>query len=133
VAADDRRVAADEEISVNKVDELIDRGAARLEELAREAAGSGGVRAKFADELAEDAAFLRKLKPSLIAARARGKATTSEPPRAATPPPRPKPQPNSRPRRSGGPNPVLVIGIAFAAGLLLAHVIDWRSHAHPRD
>jgi hypothetical protein len=26
-----------------------------------------------------------------------------------------------------------VIGAAFAIGLLAAHVIDWRSHAHPRD
>jgi hypothetical protein len=26
-----------------------------------------------------------------------------------------------------------VIGVAFAAGVVLAKLIDWRGHAHPRD
>jgi hypothetical protein len=30
------------------------------------------------------------------------------------------------------PNPFAVIGAAFAAGTLLAKIIDWRGHAHPR-
>ena len=29
-------------------------------------------------------------------------------------------------------SPWLVIGAAFAAGYLLAKVVDWRGHAHPR-
>ena len=32
----------------------------------------------------------------------------------------------------GGPNPFLVIGVALVAGIVLAKVIDWRGHAHPR-
>ena len=63
---------------MSKGDQLIERGAARLEELSRNAAAKGGLSAKLADELAEDAAFLRKLKPSLIAARARGQYVPAE-------------------------------------------------------
>jgi hypothetical protein len=33
---------------------------------------------------------------------------------------------------SGGPNPIVVVAAAFAAGIFIAKVIDWRSHAHPR-
>jgi hypothetical protein len=29
-------------------------------------------------------------------------------------------------------NPLLVLGGAVAAGFLIAKVIDWRGHAHPR-
>jgi hypothetical protein len=36
----------------------------------------------------------------------------------------------SRPKQR--PNPLVVAGIAFAVGRLLAKVVDWRSHAHPR-
>ncbi|MGB2952039.1 MAG: hypothetical protein WBB74_01455 [Gaiellaceae bacterium] len=116
-----------------KLDRLIERGADKLQGLAADAARSGGMGAKIAGELAEDAVFLRKLKPSLIAARARGRAPTEQ----ASPPvaPRePAPNPNPRkPRGRGGPGPLLVIGAAFALGLLAAHVIDSRSHAHQRD
>ena len=31
-----------------------------------------------------------------------------------------------------GPNPFVVAGAAFAAGSVLAKLIDWRGHAHPR-
>ena len=31
-----------------------------------------------------------------------------------------------------GPNPFLVAGAAFAVGSVLAKLIDWRGHAHPR-
>jgi hypothetical protein len=27
---------------------------------------------------------------------------------------------------------VLVVGVAAAAGVLLAKIVDWRGHAHPR-
>jgi hypothetical protein len=38
-------------------------------------------------------------------------------------------KPKSRRRR---PNPLVVVGAAFGAGSLLAKLIDWRGHAHPR-
>jgi hypothetical protein len=133
---------------MSRGDQLIERGASRLEELSRKAAAKGGVSAKFADELAEDAVFLRQLKPSLIAARAKGRAPKNQspsgpPPAAPTTPqllderPKPKPKPDGKPkakkRKGGGPNPFLVAGVALAAGILLAKAVDWRSHAHPRD
>jgi hypothetical protein len=32
----------------------------------------------------------------------------------------------------GGPSLFLVLGVAFATGVVLAKWIDWRDHAHPR-
>jgi hypothetical protein len=32
-----------------------------------------------------------------------------------------------------GQNPWLVLGAAFAVGVLVAKVLDWRGHAHPHD
>jgi hypothetical protein len=84
-----------------------------------------GLRARLDEELREDREFLRKLKPSLVAARARG-----ELPRGGTVPRRPaRPRPSSP---SAGPNPFLVVGAAFVVGIALARFIDWRSHGHPR-
>ncbi len=40
------------------------------------------------------------------------------------------PQHSAKPKQS--PNPFAVAGAAFALGTLLAKLIDWRSHAHPR-
>ena len=125
---------------MSKADLLVERGAARLEDLSRKAAGKGGFAAKLADELAEDAAFLRKLKPSLIKARAKGRApitrASDRQPEAPSAPqitaPLPKPKAKRRPR-GRGPNPFLVAGVALAAGIAIAKVIDWRGHAHPRD
>ena len=126
---------------MSKGDLLIERGADRLTEWSRKAAARGGVAAKLADQLAEDAAFLRKLKPSLIAARARGEAPTNQPAAATQPQAPTVPQPTKPPAqpktksggRAGGPNPFLVAGAALIVGIALAKVIDWRSHAHPRD
>jgi hypothetical protein len=128
---------------MSKADLLVERGADRLEDLSRKAAAKGGFAAKLADELAEDAVFLRKLKPSLIKARAKGRApiaraTERETPAPSapqmTPPPKPKPKSKPKKRRpKRGPNPFLVAGVALAAGIVLAKVIDWRGHAHPRD
>jgi hypothetical protein len=41
---------------------------------------------------------------------------------------------NGKPARpaAGGPSPWLVLGAAFAAGVLAAKILDWRGHAHPR-
>lgn len=118
---------------MNRVDALIEKGADRLQRLANEAAAEGGPKARFAQELADDAAFLRNLKPSLIAARARGRAPTNQRPGSGSVAPS-GPQLGDRPKPGRrGPSPFLVLGVAFAAGVLLAKVVDWRGHAHPRD
>ena len=121
---------------MTKADLLVERGARRLQELADRAAARGdGVGEWLSEELRNDAEFLRKLKPSLIAARARGEAPTDEKPaegRVAPSVPqlgrRPKP-----PGAEGGPSPWVIVGAAFALGILLAKIIDWRGHAHPRS
>jgi hypothetical protein len=123
---------------MTKADLLVERGATRLQQLARRAAQRGdGIGEWLAEELTEDAAFLRKLKPSLIAARARGERPAAPPtPPAPSPPSQAKPaKPKKEKKRGngGGPSPLLVVGAAFAAGILLAKVVDWRGHAHPRD
>jgi hypothetical protein len=118
---------------MTRVDALIEKGAARLQGLADRAASNGKSSSWLVKELADDAAFLRKLKPSLIAARARGQAPTNQQPGSGSVAPS-APQLGKRPKRkSGGPNPFLVLGVAFATGILLAKVVDWRGHAHPRD
>jgi hypothetical protein len=118
---------------MTKADQIVDKAAARLQEMAERAASEGDIAAKLAQPLADDAAFLRKLKPSLIIARAKGEAPTDQKPAQGTVAPS-GPQLGKRPRPGrGGPNPLLVVGVAFAAGILLAKVIDWRGHAHPRD
>ena len=116
--------------ALDQIDQTIDRAADKLQELAEKAAGQNGLKGKLAEPLAEDAAFLRKLKPSLIAARARGEAPTDEKPAVMplAPPPKPKGKPTG-----GGPNPWLVVAGALVAGIALAKWIDWRGHAHPRD
>ena len=122
---------------MTKADHAVERGAQRLQKLADKAAARGdGVGEWLAEELTNDAAFLRKLKPSLIRARARGGAPTS-PERPSAPS---SPQLGSRPKakkkrkRGGkGPAPVVIVGAALVAGVILAKVLDWRGHAHPRD
>jgi hypothetical protein len=119
---------------MNKVDEKIDQAANWLQKQADLSAGDPGVKGKLAQELADNAEFLRKLKPSLIAARARGEAPTNQKPGQGTVSPT-GPQLGSRPKPSrigGGPNPWLVVGGALVAGIFLAKWIDWRGHAHPR-
>jgi hypothetical protein len=120
---------------VTRADATVDRIANWFQKQADEAAGQGGVAAKLAQPLADDAAFLRKLKPSLIKLRARGEAPTNQKPAEGTTAPtmpqlgeRPKPTGNG----GGGPNPLLIVGAAFAAGVVIAKLIDWRGHAHPR-
>ena len=145
-------------------DQLVERGATRLLELADRAAARGdGIGEWLSQELRDDAAFLRKLKPSLVKARAKenGAATNSAPsnPEPQAPPPTPatetpavvtpvaeseptetraapppKPTAKKKPKkRRGGPPPLVIVGAALVAGIVLAKVIDWRGHAHPRD
>jgi hypothetical protein len=118
---------------MNKADQLVDQAADRLQEFADQAAAEGGFKAKLAEPLADDAALLRRMKPSLIRARFRGEAPTNVPAHGTVAPT--GPQLGKRPKEpgEGGPNPFLVLGVAFVAGIVLAKVIDWRGHAHPRD
>lgn len=118
-----------------KGDEAVESGADKLERLSEKAAAKGGVAGKVAGTLAEDAAFLRKLKPSLIARRAKGELPKDQEPgdAAATRPLAPAgPQHAPQQRARGGPNPFVIAGAAFGVGTLLAKLIDWRGHAHPR-
>jgi hypothetical protein len=120
--------------ALEKGDRVVELAADRLQSTADRLAAEGGAKAKLAETLAEDAAFVRQLKPSLIRARIKGDASTDGAPARGTlnrtgmtsfgerPP--------SRPR--SGPNPFVVVAAAFAVGIAVAKVIDWRSHAHPR-
>jgi hypothetical protein len=114
-------------------DQTVERAASKLQQLANQFAGEGGLKSKLAQPLAEDADLIRKMKPSLIKARARGQAPTNQKPGQATVAPS-SAQLGSRPKakKSGGPNPWIVVGAALAAGIVLAKWIDWRGHAHPR-
>ena len=119
---------------MTKADQIVDLAAARLQEIADKAAAEGGMAAKLAQPLADDAAFLRKLKPSLIVARAKGEAPTNQKPAEGTVAPTgPQLGKRPKPRGKGGPNALVVVGIAFAAGIALAKIVDWRGHAHARD
>jgi len=113
-------------------DAILEKGAERLQELSDRAAATGGPAAKLAEPLAEDAVLLRRMKPSLIAARLKGDAPTDlEPGSGAVV--APQAPPSRRRGKGGGPNPILVIGGALLAGIVLAKVLDWRGHAHPRN
>jgi hypothetical protein len=115
------------------VDQKLEQAADRLQQFANRMAREGGIKSKLAQPLAEDADLIRKLKPSLIKARAKGDAPTDQKPAATVVAPS-SPQLGKRPKkRAGGPNPWLVVGIGLAAGVFLAKWIDWRGHAHPRD
>jgi hypothetical protein len=118
-------------------DRQVERLADKLQELADRSAAEGGTKAKLAQPLADDAAFLRKLKPSLIKARAKGEAPQNQRPEQGVVAPS-GPQLGKRispkaKKRGGGPNPWLVVGVCLVAGVALAKWIDWRGHAHPRD
>jgi hypothetical protein len=113
-------------------DEAIEKVASKLDEAVDRTAADGGLKAKLADELADDAAFLRRLKPSLIVARARGRLPKDEEPGSGAPSMPAAPQLDRRPGAKGGPNPFVVVGVMAALGVTVAKLIDWRGHAHPR-
>jgi hypothetical protein len=115
-------------------DQKVDQVADKLQGFAERMAGEGGVKAKLAEPLAEDADLIRKMKPSLIKARAKGDAPTNlKPAQGVVAPTGPQLPARPKPAGTGGPNPWLVVGVALAAGIFLAKWIDWRGHAHPRD
>lgn len=124
---------------MSAVDDKVDQAADHLQAFVDSARHEGGVKAKLAEAMEDDPDFIRRLKPSLIAARARGetpRADAHKSPSDTRAEPRPDPAPPARkpkPRpKSGGLSPWLVIGAAFALGLLAAKAIDWRGYAHPR-
>ncbi len=119
------------------LDQKVDQWADALQRQADKAAANGGSTEKLAQLLADDAAFLRKLKPSLIRARLKGQAPTNQKPAEGTVAPSgpqlgDRPEPTGGKDDKGGPNPFLVVGAAFVAGVFVAKWIDWRGHAHPR-
>jgi hypothetical protein len=119
---------------MTKADQAVESAADRIDAFVRASRAAGGVKAKIGDALAEDPEFLRKLRPSLIKARAKGEAPAGGPsggPRRAPAGPQVAPAPRTR-ETGGGPSPWLVIGAALAAGYVLAKLVDWRAHAHPR-
>jgi hypothetical protein len=118
---------------MTRADAAVERGAEGLQKLSQRAARAGGLRARLAPTLAEDATFLRKLKPSLMVARARGEAPTNQVPGEPVAAPSVLQQGKQPKRNGGGPSPLLIVVAAGAAGVLLAKLIDWRGHAHPRD
>jgi len=113
---------------MTKGDQALETAADKLDTFVQNAQREGGLKAKVGRQLAEDPEFLRKLKPSLIKARAKGESPT-EPIQTQRPAPTPAPKPK---KQGGGPSPFLVIGAAFALGMLAAKALDWRGHAHPR-
>jgi hypothetical protein len=114
-------------------DQKVERAANKLQQFANQLAGEGGLKAKLAEPLAEDADLIRKMKPSLIKARARGEVPRNQEPGKPRLSPS-GPQLGKRRKPKGdGPNPWLVVGVALAAGIVLAKWIDWRGHAHPHD
>jgi hypothetical protein len=119
---------------MSKGDRAVESGADKLDELSQKAAAKGGLVGKAADELADDAAFLRKLKPSLMVRRAKGELPKDQEPSSAPTVARPAGPsgPQHPPAKKGGPNPFVVTGAAFAVGTLIAKLIDWRGHAHPK-
>jgi hypothetical protein len=121
---------------MTKGDAVVDAAADKLDRFVQSARSSGGVKAKVGEAMSDDAEFLRKLKPSLIKARAKGEAPTDEPSggtrSAPSGPQLTRPKPSKR-KRGGGPSPWLVIGVALAGGYVLAKMIDWRGHAHPHN
>jgi hypothetical protein len=124
---------------MTNADQKVERAANKLQQLASQMAGEGGMKAKLAEPLAADADFIRKLKPSLIKARARGEAPTNQQPgKAPVTPTGPQLGERKKAKKKkqgggGGPSPFLIIGAALVAGIALAKWVDWRGHAHPRD
>jgi len=115
-------------------DQKVERAANKLQQVANDLAGEGGIKGKLAEPLAEDADLIRKMKPSLIKARAKGDAPTNQKPgRAPLAPSSPQLGKRRKAKKGRGPNPWLVVGVGLAAGIVLAKWIDWRGHAHPRD
>ena len=90
---------------MTKGDQLVERGAARLLELADRAAARGdGIGEWLSGELRDDAAFLRKLKPSLVKARAKNNGASNQAPAQSEPT---NPSPEAPPPAAAAETPVV--------------------------
>ena len=120
---------------MSRADALLEKAARRLDELSRRAAREDGPAANLAEPLAEDATLLRGMRPSLIAARFRGRKVDAPRPDPETDPEEHPAARAERPKkaRSGGVTSLLAVAAAaFVAGVVVARILDWRGHAHPR-
>ena len=115
---------------MTKVDQAVESAADKLARFVRDAQASGGVKAKVGAAFAGDPEFVRKLKPSLVKARISGEGPPTTSPAAPSGPQLERPP--VAPGRRTGSSPWVVIGAAFAVGYVLAKLVDWRGHAHPR-
>jgi hypothetical protein len=114
-------------------DQTVEHAANKLQRLAKQLAGEGGFKGNLAQPLAEDADLIRKMKPSLIKARAKGEAPTNQKPGRPTVAPS-GPQLGKRrkaKKKIAGMGPWIVLGAALAGGIMLAKWIDLRGHARP--
>jgi hypothetical protein len=120
----------------SRTDAAIDVAADRLETFVRQSRRRGGLAATVGNAFEGDAAFLRKLKPRLVAARVRHRVPTDDQPGGAARAPDnselDRQRPVEAPPAGGGPSLWFVLGAAFAVGVLAAKAIDWRSHVRPR-
>ena len=116
-------------------DQTVEHAADKLQRLAKQLAGEGGFKAKLAQPFAEDADLIRKMKPSLIKARAKGEAPTNQKPGRPTVA-RSSPQLGTRrkaKKKAGALGPWIVVGVALAGGFMLAKWIDLRGHGRAGD
>jgi len=116
-------------------DQTVEHAADKLQRLAKQLAGEGGFKAKLAQPFAEDAELIRKMKPSLIKARAKGEAPTNQKPGRPTVAPS-GPQLGKRrkaKKKAGALGPWIVLGVALAGGIMLAQWIDLRGHGRAGD
>ena len=118
---------------MSRADQLVDDAADRLQRFANGAAAEGGFMAKLAEPLADDASFVRQLKPSLIKARFKGEAPTDRSPEHGTVAPSASPPRKDRPPAEADRIRSSSSGRLSSPGSCSAKVIDWRGHAYPRD
>jgi hypothetical protein len=100
---------------------VLEKAADQLDRLSVRAEQTGGLVAALSAPLGEDADFLRKVEPRQIAARLKG-GNVAELRRRRT-------GPATTSGEGGRPSLLVVLAGAFAAGFLLAKLIEWRSYA----
>lgn len=111
--------------------EIMGKPADKLDELGDRATEQGGVVAKAAEDLHADADFLRKLDPRR---EPDGSADPGSQMLRATPASSAGKKNGNKPDSGAkrGRRALIVIGGAFAAGLVLAAFLQWRSLVEPR-
>jgi len=100
---------------MSATDRAVEKTADRLDDLAAKAAEHGKPGEKVAPLLEEDAEFLRKMTPTRVKQR-----LSSDAHAKGRTPGRP-----ARDRQGG----IVVVAAAFALGVVVAKLVDWRSYA----